>query len=228
MLTIQPGSTPNIHFGAMRRYTDRRPPQRTEDFDDDFSKEELLDQKEEMIDAKENFERLAKDTKDKLPQPVKKAMKVGAFVAGAAVGGFATAYGGRMAIDLIRKTRGTKAYKNIASGTKKVFTLIGRCIDALLDLIAKPIQAANKKIVGSEKYKKFLETNSGKRFVNFKKKSAAAFEKADKKTDKWYDAVVKKKKQFEKWLTGALGISGAVGAGGESLKAASKENTDED
>ncbi|MDR1327795.1 MAG: hypothetical protein LBJ74_05250 [Heliobacteriaceae bacterium] len=228
MLTIQPGFTLNTNFCAMRRSTDRRPSPPAEEFDDDLSQEDLLDQKEEMLDAKENFEKLANNAEAKLPQPVKKVMKAGAFIAGAAVGGFATAYGGKMAIELIRKTGRTKAYKNFASGAKKVFSLIGRGVDALLDLVAKPIKAANKKVAGSEKYKKFLETSSGKKFVNFKNKAAAAFEKVDKKTDKWYDAVVKKKNQFEKWLTNALGVSGAVGAGGESLKAASKENTDED
>ncbi len=214
MLSVQPKLSNNYSpaFGTQRRQQHKLTPEETEE-------KKYRETRQELINQKEDLEEILENDEFKLPKPAQKVIKGGAVVTTGLLGGMATGWGTKKSIQAMGKILKSAP----AQGIKKH---IKATKDFVLDE-AKTIKAKFKK---SEAYtmpanalKNFSESKIGSPVAKFFTAIGKGIKKVYNTVKNGFNHIINKikgvkKETYEKATVNFVGASGGVAAGVTTLK----------
>ncbi len=215
MLTLQPKISNNygLTFGASRQSRkEELTPEQIEERKYQSARRELEDQQDELI-------QLAEDDEIKMPKIAKTALKGGAIVTTGLIGGMATGFGAKKAIQLFSKINKSSAVKGLKEQIKATRTFIKDTAKT----IKTKFKASDAYKMPAAKINKFSKTKVGKPVVGFFKaigKGVSTVYNAVKTgVNKIYNKIRSvKKATYEKATVNFMGASGGVASGVTALK----------
>lgn len=208
MLTIQPAKV--AFKGYDRSYLSQEEREYRRNYDD------LKEQKEEFLNIADNED-------FKIPKTAKKALKFGAVLTTALLGGMATGWGAKKSIQGFSKLSKSESVQSLKKYLLNAMDFVKKSAKTLKrnfiksDVYKKPANLVKKN------YEKFEETKIGKNIIKYAKKAGKGIAYVYKQISKAVKFVYDKikginREKAEKYAVNTFAVSGGIASGVSAVK----------
>ena len=214
MLSVQPKLSNNYGpaFGAQKKQSRKLTPEELEEKKYNETRQELLEQKEDLDDMLDNDE-------FKLPKPVQIMIKVGTIIATVLLSGMATGWGTKKSIQAMSKISESAPVQSL----KKHIKATNSFIIASARTVKTKFKASEAYTMPANALKKFSKTKIGSPIAKFFKAIGKGIKNIFTTIKKGFNHIMDKikgvkKETYEKATVNFVGASGGVASGVTTLK----------